>query len=115
MSHTAKDAVRMLGHLLEHNGIVGPIAVNRAGDRVLGQDPTACGWCMIGATSLISETLQVSYPAIEREIYKAESINPESHAERCGLGDLWEQWHIGQPTSTPQYRLDLARRLQAIK
>lgn len=66
--YTDGEAIRMVGHLLEHNGIVGPFYADKDGNSVHGYDPEACKFCLAGAIDKVSETLGVSKTAINTKV-----------------------------------------------
>lgn len=47
----------MVGHLLEHNGIIGPFYADKNGCDVDFDDPNACRFCMAGAIDKVTQVL----------------------------------------------------------
>jgi hypothetical protein len=103
--YTIGDAIRMVGHLLEHNGITGPFYADKDGNYTSGGDSTTCRFCMAGAIDKVCETLGLRN---ERPV-SAEVVRmfPNSYGSRV---IVWEG--DDQPT-TPEERLAIARKLQA--
>lgn len=68
--HTIETAVRMVGHLLEHNGTRGestPFVANKDGHTVAYDDPSACQWCLCGAYRAVVDVLMPYYDRQLRE------------------------------------------------
>lgn len=107
--HTIADAVRMVGHLLEHNGIVGPFAAGKNGAPAGVLDPHTCGWCMAGAADVVSVSLNVDLFDLRQALTSVRACHGSPVV-------LWElPTPNGDVGSTPEYRLALARDLQNYK
>lgn len=93
------EAIRIMGHLLEHHGISGPVAVDKNGAHTVPQDPQATGWCMFGVALLLDRKHGVDYT------YLVEMVG-RCLGKTCSLAGMWEY-------TTPEERLAMARKLQA--
>ncbi len=54
-----REAVRVVGYLLETNGATGGAAFDSRGNLVSAFDPKACYWCAIGAMNVVSQRMNV--------------------------------------------------------
>ena len=104
--YTIGDAIRMVGHLLEHNGITGPFFADKKGRSTEANDSATCRYCAAGACKAVAETLGVDHVAVR-----------DTAATVWGQRSIvlaWELKHqsINVPSSAGQ-RKKLARKLQA--
>lgn len=105
MKKDIRQALRMIGHLLEHHPTTG-----RPGRYANGQpsshsskDPKTSCWCLIGAQGVVSLHLGFQGTGRGLELYEA--------LERCvGGPHLVAKWE--GPGTTDQTRLEIARKLQ---
>jgi hypothetical protein len=98
-----QDAVRTIGHLLEHHPTTRRVAGNAAGNAVRSSDPTACSWCLIGASMAVAIRLGNQYTAQSIQDAIRGYLSPGKTAY---LVDAWEN------EKTDADRLTLARKLQ---
>jgi hypothetical protein len=62
MKPEIKEALNVMGCLLEHNGNIGAAAVSKSGREVWPCDATlACSWCLVGAKMLVGKCLLGDY------------------------------------------------------
>lgn len=69
-----KDAVRMVGHLLETNGTKGWFARDKNGLERDYNDPQACAWCLVGAMAVISEKFGLDKYSLDPVVAKTVGI-----------------------------------------
>ncbi len=51
---TIREAIRVVGHLLETNGTTNVFARNRKGKRISRYSPNACKFCLSGACDVVA-------------------------------------------------------------
>lgn len=108
MKETIETGVRMVGHLLEHHGCVGPFFATAEGRGTHMDDPNRTQWCMAGAIDDVSERLGLS------EYYGDSSKLTSAvmgHLGRIGSRVFVWEGAIRQLT-TKEERLAIARKLQ---
>lgn len=104
-------AVRMVGYLLEHNGITGPFAADRDGNDVNLDDPQACQFCLAGAIERVSLELGFCDGPWRDVLVTRAVMGKLGHlGETCSRVYIWEGGAY-DPTTYTQ-RLAIARRLQ---
>jgi hypothetical protein len=88
MNQQVKEAVRMIGHLLETNGTVGASGRNSSGQPIGYGEPKTCKWCLVGATLVVTDKLTtVSYEEARSAITRLVGD---------GLVDAWEPRRNGK-------------------
>lgn len=102
-------AVRMVGHLLEHNGLTGPYAADKEGNWIDSESPQAHRFCMAAACDLVSTKLGI--------IHSGYAVDVTVAVREClGVGRLTNRVTLWEGTSfhetTPEERLVIARKLQ---
>ena len=103
--YTVGDAIRMVGHLLEHHGIVGPYWVNSEGTDQ--PEPTAqtSGFCMAGACIVVEQALGLGTAGSWGTVV-SNPIERKYGNQRVSL------WEGTSNRTTAEQRLQLARELQ---
>jgi hypothetical protein len=57
MKSEIKEALHVIGQLLETNGTKGALAVDKNNQIVANDHPSACKWCLVGARNLVCSKL----------------------------------------------------------
>lgn len=107
--HTIGEAVRMVGHLLEHHGIVGLFVADPSGQPTDIRDPLACSWCMAGACEIVAHTLNVNVFHVRMAAVDIADPSDTAHGSPVVL---WERETGGSCGTTPAERIAIARKLQ---
>lgn len=85
-----RDALRMMGHLLETNGTTGSKARTESG-RPIGYDcNNACEWCLVGAIDVVFDTLFGETSYIPNR-YKLVENYLGLPSNKMSLVDAWER------------------------
>jgi hypothetical protein len=97
--YTIADAVRMMGHLLEHHPAEGTLARNKNG-RVIGPtEKNAACWCYIGSGFVVAEQLHLNVSSV---------FNASDRVSGISDGNTWDS--LSQVS-----RKDVAKKLQEYK
>lgn len=105
---TIKEAVRIVGHLLEHHPTTGVSARNKEGEDVSSVDPEASCWCVVGAAAVTRKIVRtaddwyLTYMDVCSEITKVLGM-----ADIHAVMGAWED-----NGATDADRLAIARKLQ---
>jgi hypothetical protein len=99
MNPKIKEAVNMIGHLLEHHPTTGTAARNQEGIDVSSTSKYACQWCVIGAMTAVATALKVSRSELDSAVDSCLLVDSKV--------DSWEGYKTSKRT-----RLALARKLQ---
>jgi hypothetical protein len=100
MNTKVKEAVNMVGHLLEHHPTTGEAARDINGRAVASTSPEASCWCVVGACSIVQNALKLEH-------WDRVSLSIEMQQLVGGLIETWEG-----PGTSKRTRLALARKLQ---
>jgi hypothetical protein len=111
MKDDIKQALRMIGHLLEHHPTTGAYSRDRKGREIHEETAYASSqascWCIIGAQDTVSYRLGFMDHNRDTELmsalYKTLGLRP---------GELLAEWE--GPGTTDQTRLEIARKLQNV-
>lgn len=113
MKESIQTAVRMVGYLLEHNGITGPFVADAEGNPVSYEDPNACQWCMAGAIQEVNYRLGLPHEPAQYQEWGHALTSAVLHA----LGRQGQSrtlvWEGHARETTPAERLAIARKLQS--
>ena len=93
-----KEALRMVGHLLETNGTTGSFATNKYGEPTYSADPNACRWCLVGATWAVEDVLSMGKSPL---LFRVQDF--------LGFDMMVEAWDTG----SDQDRQDIIERLKS--
>lgn len=95
---TLDEALRVVGHLLEHHGTRGVLARDAYGKPVNpAENPAACSWCLLGALWVVSSRMGLPFGALKAQAY--------SRTRYVGLVTVWD-------FASPTVQRKILRRLQ---
>lgn len=84
-----REALRMMGYLLETNGTTGRKARDAAGISVEHDDKKACSWCLVGATDVVFDTLFGDHEMISQRFQIVEDYLKLGNGH-MSMVDAWE-------------------------
>jgi hypothetical protein len=88
MSDNVKDAVRMVGYLLETNSCTNAYAKARNGRRVDSLSTVACKWCLYGAVEVVARTLNLQFTTVQSSV--SNRLAPNNFTGGLDLIHQWE-------------------------
>ncbi len=96
-----KEALRVVGHLLEHHPATHDAALDKIGTPVSPCAKSACRWCIVGAISAVNAKLgtNLAYYKVGEDVFGDWNIL-----------NMWEGPHTSNET-----RLSIAKKLQAVR
>lgn len=112
--YTIQEAIRMVGHLLEHHPTTGAAARDSEGVQTGGaHEKNASRWCIVGAASVVARYLTSEDAYYDKYQEICLGINKVLALPNIiKVIDAWEGSVSGVAGVTPATRLTIARKLQ---
>jgi hypothetical protein len=88
--YTIADAVRMVGHLLEHHPTTEYWAHTKDGHPTLPNNPHASCWCLFGACEVVGAKLKLNYNSLAETVCSVLNIAPagiswDNHPDKASV------------------------------
>lgn len=91
MDNKIRDALRMIGHLLETNGTTGRKARFTDGSGTMDyEDPKVCKWCLVGATDIVFDKILGVNVMPNKRYSLVENFLGLDESDTLCLVDAWE-------------------------